>query len=201
MVSEICRRSIGEQHEIISARWVRSGTLHHDRIVQRGGVIAARPQAPWNALKLARRVSLFLEDGTHSLPRFQEILQRPLAGTVFGSEEQDFRSAALRAGATHETIERVWARWRGRVRELVLVPDGVRELGIGLMQGEIELAFRSQHVTSLSGMAFDILRLQEYPKWEELLPILATRLAEVRGWEVTETEFSTARKECQAHLT
>jgi hypothetical protein len=104
-----------------------------------------------------------------------------LPGVEQAREVDVFRAAARAQGVPESTIERSIARWKGRVRYIGQFADGLREVFPGVLNGEISLAYISDHARTAEDVALGSLRIDVSRNWHESLPIIEKRLAELRS--------------------
>lgn len=157
----------------VDGRWSSSYKFRQDR-----GVFTCTHRGPWDALHSAESVVSSLVSLRDSSGRRGKLPQRELPGVEQAREVDVFRAAARGQGVSESTIERCVARWRGRVRYLGQFPNGLCEVFPGILNGEIDLAYVSDHARTAEDVALGALRLEISRNWSEALPIIERRLAE-----------------------
>lgn len=179
-VDGIIAEAVGEagwqvQREV-SRRTVAGRWASRYGISQVKGVFSCVQRGAWDAFATARTiVSALLALSPEPRP-LRALSPRVLPGAEFNCEVDAFRALARAQGISEQTIEKVVARWRGRVRYLAHFPNGLREFVPGVLRGEVELAVRGDHVASLDDLVVGALDLQTIPTWQESLAGLDDRL-------------------------
>lgn len=163
------------KHEVsqrpIAGRWES-----RYRVAQVRGIFQCSHRGPWDAFASARRIVKTLLEISSERRVMRKTPERLLPGGEQNCEVDAFRALARAQGISEQTIERVVGRWRGRVRYIAQFPNGLRELVPGVLRGEIELAVRSDQVTSIDDLVVGALELQETPSWREAISALKARL-------------------------
>jgi hypothetical protein len=180
-VDGIIAEAVGEagwqvQREV-SRRRVAGRWSSRYGISQVKGVFSCVHRGAWDAFASARTIVSALVALSREPRSLRSLSQRRLPGVEFNCEVDAFRALARAQGLSEQTIERVVARWRGRVRYLALFPNGLREFVPGVLRGEVELAVRGDQVVSLDDLVVGALDLQTNPTWQESLSGLEDRLA------------------------
>lgn len=161
IIDEVSRRAIGRSFD------TRSLVSH------RRGVLITEERVPWEIFSLTSKIlSKVPSCGIVRRDR------RPLPGEWRDNERERFIDAARSAGVSEITIANALNRWRGRVRYLPLMENGLREVCPGVLNGEVSLAVVSDQVASVEDLLFGSLALQQVVGWRGLVPALTQALSE-----------------------
>jgi len=163
------------KHEV-SQRSIAGRWESRYRVAQVKGIFQCSHRGPWDAFASARRIVKTLLEISSEPRVMRNTPKRLLPGGEQNCEADAFRALARAQGISEQTIERVVGRWRGRVRYLAQLPNGLRELVPGVLRGEVELAVRSDQVTSVDDLVVGALELQDTPSWREAISALKARL-------------------------
>jgi hypothetical protein len=160
----------------VSQRQVSGSWSRRYGISQVKGVFSCSHRGPWDALRSAHTIVKALVALSREPRTLRSLSPRLLPGGERNCDADAFRALARAQGVSEQTIERVVARWRGRVRYLPRIPNGLREFAPGILRGEVELAVLSDQVTSVDDLVAGALALQQFPEWRESIPVLQERL-------------------------
>ncbi len=163
-------------HHEVSRRELAGKWARRYGISQVKGVFSCSHRGPWDALRSAHTIVKALVALSPEPRPLRTLSPRLLPGGERNCDAAAFRATARAQGISEQTIERVIARWRGRVRYLPLIPNGLREIAPGVLRGEVELAVLSDQVTSADDLVCGALALQQFPEWRECVPALQERL-------------------------
>jgi hypothetical protein len=183
VIDGICEAAFSEAGwkfgELLSERFVDGRWSSSYEVRQERGIFTCRHRGPWDAFRSAEAVVRSLLSLRDSSGRRRKLPQRDLPGVEQAREVDVFRAAARAQGVSESTIERSVARWKGRVRYIGQFVDGLREVFPGVLNGEILLAYISDHARTAEDVALGSLRLDVSRNWRESLPIIEKRIAEL----------------------
>jgi hypothetical protein len=176
---EACREAGWKIDRLLTARFVDGRWSSSYEVRQERGIFTCQHRGPWDAFSSVGTVVRSLLSLRDPSDRRRKLPQRDLPGVEQAREVDVFRAAARAQGVSESTIERSVARWKGRVRYVNRFADGLREVFPGVLNGEISLAYVSDHARTVEDVALGSLRLDVMRNWRESLPIIESRLAEL----------------------
>lgn len=177
---EACREAGWKIASLLSSRFVDGRWSPSYEVRQERGIFTCRHRGPWDAFSSVGTVVRSLLSLRDPSDRRHKLPQRDLPGAEQAREVDVFRAAARAQGVSESTIERSIARWKGRVRYVGQFTDGLREAVPGVLNGEIDLAYVSDHARTAEDIALGSLRLDVVKNWRESLPIINKRIEELR---------------------
>ncbi len=180
---EACREAGWKIERVLSSRSVDGRLSPSYRVRLERGIFICAHRGPWDAFTSAESVARSLLSLRDTVGQRRKLPTRALPGAEQAREVDAFRAATRSRGASESTIERCVARWRGRVRYLGQFSDGLREVFPGMLSGEIDLAYFSDHSRTAEDIALGALRLDLSKNWREALPLIEKRLAELNAKE------------------
>ena len=175
VIQEACSESgwiIGAE---VSQRAVAGGFGQKYSIAQNKGIFVCTHRGQWDCLQSTRTIVDALLRLAPEPRNFRKLSARLLSGNERNCEADSFRATARAQGISERTIECCLARWRGRVRYIPQFINGMREICPGVLRGEIDLAVRSDQVSSFDDLIFGALKLNTVPGWQDFLPALQER--------------------------
>jgi hypothetical protein len=181
---EACREAGWKMERVLSSRSVDGRWRSSYEVRQERGIFTFSHRGPWDAFTSAESVVRSLLSLRDTVGRQRKLPLRAFPGAEQAREVDVFRAAARGQGVPESTIERCVARWRGRVRYLGQFSDGFREVFPGMLSGEIDLAYISDHSRTAEDIAMGALRLDRSRNWHEALPLIQKRLVELNAKEL-----------------
>ena len=181
---DACREAGWRIEGVLSSRAVDGRWSPSYEVRQARGIFTCSQRGPWDAFKSAEHVVRSLLSLRDTQVRPPKLPPRALPGVEQAREVDAFRASARAQGVPESTIERCVARWRGRVRYLGQFADGLHEVFPGMLRGEIDLAYVSDHSRTAQDVALGALRLDLLRNWRDGLPLIEKRLAELNASEL-----------------
>lgn len=179
VVEQLCAAAEFRSRSEVARWWCGHRYGGAAAIAERRGAMVSEQRVPWDSGSLSQDVAGRALSYVDGLDEADGRLSRELPGDEYGSERGEFTALATKEGISSDTIKRVVARWRGRVRYLDRYEGWSREVCPGVLKGEVALAVASDQISSLEDLVFGSLAIHYLPAWRESLPALANELSQL----------------------
>lgn len=155
----------------VSGRWSKTYGVSQTK-----GVFVCSHRAAWDAFRSAETIVKACVALSKTPGAMHGLSPKLLPGGDYACELDSFRAMARSHGISERTIEKVVERWRGRVRYLAQFPNGLREIVPGVLRGEVDLAWVSDHCVTVDDLVRGSLKLYRDNSWPAAESVLHERL-------------------------